>query len=143
MEYDLRIANTVREMEKQSIDCLIISRPENMYYLTNYQTVGNPTQVLLVFRNKKIHLITRELEASNAEYRTNISYSFYFEYEDRFKKIADYILNFSEMEKIENIGFEYNSYRLCYKEQLNLENFSPKTDSQRIFHRMVCYNYYL
>ena len=112
-ELDTRINKVVKRMEEQSIDCLLISRPENMYYLTNYQTVGHPTQVLVLFKNGKIHLVTRELEASNAKYRTNIEYSYYLEYEDKFKKIADYVLNTSLNDNldIKFIGFEYNSNR--------------------------------
>ena len=122
-ELDTRINKVVKRMEEQSIDCLLISRPENMYYLTNYQTVGDPTQVLILFKNGNIHLVTRELEASNAKYRTNIEYSYYLEYEDKFKKIADYVLNTSLNDNldIKFIGFEYNSNRLTFKEQSILE----------------------
>ena len=120
MEYDERISNTVNEMIRENIDCLVISRPENMYYLTNYQTVGNPTQVLLLFRDKRIQLVTRELEASNAKHRTNIPYSFYLESQDRFQMIAECIRDISDI-PLKVLGFEYNSYRLNFNEQILLE----------------------
>jgi Xaa-Pro dipeptidase len=84
-EHEIRVNNAVDALIKNSVDLLIISRPENMYYLSGYQTVGNPIQVLLLTKDKHVHLITRELEATNAKYRTNISYSFYDESEDPVK----------------------------------------------------------
>ena len=51
-EFQSRIDKVVNEMIINSFDMLIISRPENMYYLSNYQTVGNPIQVLIITKNK-------------------------------------------------------------------------------------------
>lgn len=113
-EYRMRLNNVVDKMFQESVDLLIISRPENIYYLTNYQTVGNPTQVLLLTKYKHLHLITRELESTNAKYRTNISYSFYDESEDPVMNIINYIMS---LENIETIGFEYNSERMTYQSQ--------------------------
>jgi diaminopropionate ammonia-lyase family len=119
-EFQSRIDKVVNEMIINSFDMLIISSPENMYYLSNYQTVGNPIQVLIITKNKYLHLITRELEATNAKYRTNISYSYYDENEDPIKNITNYI---KTIEDIKTIGFEYNSDRISYKSQLEFNKY--------------------
>lgn len=67
-EYKSRLDKTRKEMQSASLDLLFITEPENIYYLTNYQTVGCPDlQVLLVPREDDIYFITRKLEITNCE----------------------------------------------------------------------------
>lgn len=117
-EYNDRLVKVLRAMDEQSIDLLVSSRPENMYYLTNYQTAGDPFQIMIVSKSGT-HIITRELEASNAEYRTHSSYSFYTEKHDPTWVAAEYI---SENYTVNTIGFEYNSSRMTHATQSNFED---------------------
>lgn len=132
-EYNERLDNVVNEMKRRNIDVLVSSRPENMYYLSNYQTVGDPLQVLLVSKDKDMLLITRELEVSNAMYRAISKYAHYDEGQDPIKVIVDHIGSYISHYKEHNdadgncdylvtVGFEYNSERMTYQNQKNLQD---------------------
>ena len=130
-EYHERLDNVVNEMKRQNVGVLVSSRPENMYYLSNYQTVGNPVQVLVVTKDGDMLLITRELEVSNAKYRAITKYAHYNEGQNPLEVIADHINKFCQdhISKFEgrellsqpDIGFEYNSERMTYENQEKLE----------------------
>lgn len=65
--YDERLAKVREELDRRDIDLLLVTRPENIRYLTGYFTVSksNP-QFLLVPRRGKLWQIVRFLEAFNA-----------------------------------------------------------------------------
>jgi diaminopropionate ammonia-lyase family len=117
-EYADRFEKVKRRMDEESIDLLVSSKPENIYYLTNYQTVGDPFQVMLIDRNYGIHIITRELESTNVKYRSMVEYSYYTESQSPVYVVAKYIFKKYEIAKI---GFEYNSKRVTYLDQTQLE----------------------
>lgn len=133
-EYHNRLDNVVNEMNSRNIDVLVSSRPENMYYLSNYQTVGNPVQVLLVSRDGDMLIITRELEVTNAMYKAISKYAHYDEGQDPIEVIVDhigkYINHYREHPGYHNddcnypinIGFEYNSDRMTYDNQSRLQD---------------------
>jgi diaminopropionate ammonia-lyase family len=120
----MRIYDSIHERRQKKIisqipknvDLLFITRPENIYYLTNYQTAGNPIQVLLISKNGLVHLITRELESTNAKYRSYVSYSYYNEIEDSYQNIVNYINKKNINKTIKVIGFEH--------EQISHEHFT-------------------
>ncbi len=65
-EFDARWKNVYDGMREHGLDCFVLSSPESIYYLTNYQTPGNPFTVLVAPIDAEPCLITRELEGSNA-----------------------------------------------------------------------------
>jgi Xaa-Pro dipeptidase len=65
-EFRARVRRVHAEMERQGIDLLLIHAPENIYYLTGYQTSGYfAYQVALVARGRDPELLVRFLERGN------------------------------------------------------------------------------
>ncbi|MTV19109.1 MULTISPECIES: Xaa-Pro peptidase family protein [Bradyrhizobium] len=65
-EFRVRVRRVHAEMERQDIDLLLIHAPENIYYLTGYQTSGYfAYQVALVARGRDPELLVRFLERGN------------------------------------------------------------------------------
>ena len=65
-EFRARVRRVHAEMEKQGIDLLLIHAPENIYYLTGYQTSGYfAYQVALIARGRDPELLVRFLERGN------------------------------------------------------------------------------
>jgi Xaa-Pro dipeptidase len=70
-EYRARLENVRGEMERRGIDLLVLFAPENLYYLTAYNTKGYYTyQCLLIPLRAEPMFITRHLEADNVRYHT-------------------------------------------------------------------------
>ena len=46
--YDTRLAAVRREMAANELDALVLTAPDSIYYLTAYQTPGNPFTCLLL-----------------------------------------------------------------------------------------------
>jgi Xaa-Pro dipeptidase len=65
-EFRARVHRVHVEMERQGIDLLLIHAPENIYYLTGYQTSGYfAYQVALIARGRDPELLVRFLERGN------------------------------------------------------------------------------
>lgn len=70
-EYDRRIAALRNEMAKRQLDVILVTDPENIFYLTGYQTTGySYFQALVVPLEKPCFMVTRLLEATNVYSRT-------------------------------------------------------------------------
>eukprot|EP00761_Pharyngomonas_kirbyi_P008678 gb/GECH01008690.1/.p1 GENE.gb/GECH01008690.1/~~gb/GECH01008690.1/.p1 ORF type:complete len:931 (+),score=243.43 gb/GECH01008690.1/:1-2793(+) len=86
-EYYTRVCSTRSKMRSMGIDLLIVTEPENLNYLTGFETVGEPPiQALLLpanepfefvasnSDNQRYHIsplmVTRKLEKSNIDFRT-------------------------------------------------------------------------
>jgi Xaa-Pro dipeptidase len=69
-EFQARLARVREEMQSRHIDVLLVSAPENIYYLTGYQTSGYfAYQALIVAESAAPLLLIRHLERGNvAEY---------------------------------------------------------------------------
>jgi Xaa-Pro dipeptidase len=67
-EYERRQAALRARMEERGLDAVLVSGPENQYYLTGYETTGFHSfpQTLIVPREGSPLLVTRQLEESNA-----------------------------------------------------------------------------
>ena len=66
-EYQSRLRAVRREMEGRGLDALVITTPENILYLTGYQTPGYYMyQCLLVMSTQDPVLLIRNGEVSNA-----------------------------------------------------------------------------
>jgi len=68
-EYEQRLANLRARMETTGLDALILCAPENMYYLTGYDTTGFHSffQALIIAPGHRPTLVTRHFEVPNAE----------------------------------------------------------------------------
>lgn len=67
VEFDTRQNRLRQQMEKQKLDAIIVSAPENIYYLSGYQTKAVFTFQFLLFTVKgPLLLFTRQMEIANA-----------------------------------------------------------------------------
>ncbi|MER8772172.1 Xaa-Pro peptidase family protein [Mesorhizobium sp. M0960] len=65
-EFEQRLKAVRQEMSTRQLDMLIVTTPENMYYLTGFDTLGyTSTQFLLVPLDGDPFLITRAIEETN------------------------------------------------------------------------------
>ena len=71
-ELESRLRSVRHVMKARGIDLLVLTSPESIYYLSCYQTPGNPFTALVVPREAPMMLFTRELEGTNAKYRTAV-----------------------------------------------------------------------
>ncbi len=70
-EYERRLSELRARMEQRLLDAVIISDPENLMYLTDYQTTGYSFfQALIVPLEGEPIMVTRGLEESNVHART-------------------------------------------------------------------------
>ena len=67
-EYKDRVDKVRISMEKFGVKVLLISAPENIYYLSGYQTLGYFSfQLLFVMADREPVLLTRHLNVENAQ----------------------------------------------------------------------------
>ena len=67
-EYEARRDLLRERMERLGLDAILVTAPENIFYLTGYQTKAVFTfQPLIFHRTRPAHLVTRQMEIANAE----------------------------------------------------------------------------
>ena len=70
-EYERRLRELRERIAERCMDAVVISDPENIMYLTDYQTTGYSFfQALVVPLEDEPFMITRKLEESNVIHRT-------------------------------------------------------------------------
>jgi Xaa-Pro dipeptidase len=70
-EYERRVSALRSRMTERLLDAVVITDPENLMYLTDYQTTGYSFfQALVVPLEGEPFMITRELEATHVYHRT-------------------------------------------------------------------------
>ncbi len=70
-EYERRLGELRERMQERRLDTVVISDPENLMYLTDYQTTGYSFyQALVIPLERKPFMITRQMEESNVTART-------------------------------------------------------------------------
>lgn len=116
--YADRLRRVRESMIRLDIDMLLCTCPNNIYYLSNYQTPGNPLTALVIRLDAPPHLVTRQLEASNAYFRTRLSYECYGEGEDCVAKLAQSILRHSPR----RIGYEGHTSRMTIRQHQVLQD---------------------
>src|SRR5262245_20684616 len=73
-EYDLRIAQVQRAIAAKGFDLVLLSGPENIFYLTGHQTPGYYTfQCLCIPASGQVFHVLRGLEAMNCRLNTFIA----------------------------------------------------------------------
>ncbi len=109
-EYERRLRELRERMEERLLDAVVISDPENLMYLTDYQTTGYSFfQALVVPLADEPFMITRAMEESNIHARTWVEETRpYPDTGDAIQMLVESMREFGLHGK--NIGYERNSY---------------------------------
>ena len=109
-EYQRRIGELRERMAKRLMDAVIITDPENLMYLTEYQTTGYSFfQALVVPVEDEPFMITRMMEESNVIARTWVEQTRpYSDTGDAVQMLVESLREFGLSKKV--LGYERNSY---------------------------------
>ncbi|MFT6552319.1 MAG: Xaa-Pro dipeptidase [Zhongshania marina] len=109
-EYQRRLSELRLRIADRRLDAVVISDPENIMYLTDYQTTGYSFfQALVVPVDDEPFMITRALEESNIIARTWVERTRpYPDTGDAIQMLVDALREFGLANK--RIGYERNSY---------------------------------
>ncbi len=109
-EYERRISELRQRMAERRLDAVVITDPENLMYLTDYQTTGYSFfQALVVPLEDDSFMITRALEESNVHERTWVDKTRpYPDTGDAIQMLVESLREFGLSGK--DIGYERNSY---------------------------------
>ena len=110
-EYERRLGELRKRMVDQKLDLAIITDPENLFYLTEYQTTGySYFQALVVPLEKEPFMVTRLLEETNVVARTWVEHTRpYTDTGDAIETLWHALSEFGKVERC-RIGYERNSY---------------------------------
>lgn len=111
-EYERRLEALRGRMAERLLDAVVITDPENLMYLTDYQTTGYSFfQALVVPLESEPFMITRMLEESNVHARTWVEKTRpYPDTGDAIQMLVESLREFGLTGKC--IGYERNSYFL-------------------------------
>lgn len=109
-EYERRIHELRQRMEQRLLDAVVITDPENLMYLTDYQTTGYSFfQALVVPLEDEPFMITRAMEESNVIERTWVERTRpYPDTGDAIQQLVTSLNEFGLTRK--RVGYERNSY---------------------------------
>ncbi|MCX4186979.1 ectoine hydrolase [Methylophaga sp. OBS4] len=109
-EYERRLGELRIRIAQRHLDAVVITDPENIMYLTDYQTTGYSFfQALVVPLEKDPFMITRAMEESNVIARTWVDRTRpYPDTGDAIQMLVDALREFGLADK--RIGYERNSY---------------------------------
>jgi len=109
-EFQRRLGELRQRIAERHLDAVVITDPENITYLTDYQTTGYSFfQALVVPLEKEPFMITRALEESNVFARTWVEVTRpYPDTGDAIQMLVDALREFGLADK--RIGYERNSY---------------------------------
>ena len=109
-EYERRISELRQRMQQRLLDAVVITDPENLMYLTDYQTTGYSFfQALVVPLDKEPFMITRKLESTNVHARTWVEIVRpYPDTGDAIQMLLESLREFGLADKY--VGYERNSY---------------------------------
>lgn len=109
-EYHRRITELRERMVRRQLDAVVITDPENLMYLTDYQTTGYSFfQALVVPLDDEPVMITREMEESNVIARTWVERT--RPYPDTGDAIQELVLTLKQIGLgTKRVGYERNSY---------------------------------
>ncbi|QEP44241.1 aminopeptidase P family protein [Ectothiorhodospiraceae bacterium BW-2] len=120
-EYKRRLDELRARMEQRLLEVVIVSDPENLYYLTGHKTTGYSFfQALVVPLEGEPFMVIRRLEASNVYERTWVEIVRPFaDTEDAIQMLVASMKEMGLANK--RIGFERNSYFLPAYQQDSLQ----------------------
>ena len=109
-EYERRIGELRARMQQRLLDAVVITDPENLMYLTDYQTTGYSFfQALVVPLDSEPFMITRQMEESNVIERTWVELT--RPYPDTGDAIQQLVASLREFGLDRgHVGYERNSY---------------------------------
>tara|TARA_B100000745_G_scaffold283850_1_gene218160 strand:+ start:3630 stop:4868 length:1239 start_codon:yes stop_codon:yes gene_type:complete len=109
-EYMRRLSDLRQRMAERLMDAVIITDPENLMYLTDYQTTGYSFfQALVVPLEGEPFMITRMMEESNVIARTWVDLTRpYPDTGDAVQMLVESLREFGLSDKV--LGYERNSY---------------------------------
>jgi len=109
-EYLRRLTELRERMARRQLDAVVITDPENLMYLTDYQTTGYSFfQALVVPLDDEPVMITREMEESNVIARTWVEQT--RPYPDTGDAIQELVLTLKQIGLgTKRVGYERNSY---------------------------------
>ncbi|MBX3246567.1 MAG: ectoine hydrolase [Myxococcales bacterium] len=109
-EHERRLRELRERMAKRLLDAVVITDPENLTYLTEYQTTGYSFfQALVVPLEGEPFMITRALEESNVHARTWVELTRpYPDTGDAIQMLVSSLYEFGLAGR--NVGYERNSY---------------------------------
>ncbi|HSS64927.1 MAG TPA: ectoine hydrolase [Gammaproteobacteria bacterium] len=109
-EYERRIGELRERMAHRLLDVVVITDPENLMYLTDYQTTGYSFfQALVVPLEKEPFMITRAMEESNIHARTWVELTRpYPDTGDAIQMLIESLREFGLANSA--VGYERNSY---------------------------------
>ena len=109
-EYERRLRELRERMERRRLDAVVITDPENLMYLTDYQTTGYSFfQALVVPLDDEPFMITRRLEESNVHARTWVEETRpYPDTGDAIQMLVESLREFGLDRS--RLGYERNSY---------------------------------
>jgi Xaa-Pro dipeptidase len=109
-EYMRRLSELRERMAKRLLDAVVVTDPENLLYLTGYQTSGYSFfQALVVPLDREPFMITREMEESNVHDRTWVELT--RPYPDTGDAIQMLVTSLREFKlDVRYVGYERNSY---------------------------------
>lgn len=109
-EYERRLSELRVRIAERLMDAVVITDPENIMYLTDYQTTGYSFfQALVVPLEQEPFMITRAMEESNVIARTWVEITRpYPDTGDAIQKLVSVLREFGLANK--RIGYERNSY---------------------------------
>lgn len=110
-EYQRRLGELRRRMARQNLDVVVITDPENLFYLTEYQTTGySYFQALIVPLEDEPFMVTRLLEETNVHARTWVEVTRpYTDTGDAIETLWHALHEFG-LHEGKTIGYERNSY---------------------------------
>lgn len=109
-EYERRLSELRVRIAQRHLDAVVITDPENIMYMTDYQTTGYSFfQALVVPLEQEPFMITRAMEESNIIARTWVERTRpYPDTGDAIQMLVDALREFGLSDK--RIGYERNSY---------------------------------
>jgi Xaa-Pro dipeptidase len=109
-EYERRMRELRERMEQRRLDAVVITDPENLMYLTDYQTTGYSFfQGMVVPLDDEPFMITRRLEESNVIERTWVEETRpYPDTGDAIQMLVESLREFGLADS--RLGYERNSY---------------------------------
>ena len=124
-EYQQLLDGLRRRMEQRGADAMLVTTPENLYYLTGYQTPGYYWyQTLIVPMDREPVFITRVNESSNIGPLTWVEDSLpYEDYEDWIAHTRDVLVDLCLGDK--RIGLRYDSFFMTVRDEKGLTAMLP------------------
>ena len=124
-EYRQRLDALRRRMESKGVDAMLVNSPENLYYLTGYQTPGYYWfQTLIVPMDREPVFIVRLNESSNIEPLTWIEDSRPYEDRDDWIAHTGAVLRDLGLDN-RRLGLQFDSFFLTIRDERRLMTVLP------------------